>query len=329
MTRGSTPTVSVIVPTRNRPALLTEALLSISAQTAGDWEAVVVDDASDPPARPPESLSHRMRVTRHPYARGGAAAKNTGVRESRGEVLAFLDDDDLFAPAYISRALGVLDRHPDVEVVFMGVLWFGDRATGAQQAYRTSMEKMLAIARGHEMEDGALRFDERLVLALIQSVPMAFQRPVVRRDAFERIGGYRESCLLWDCDWAIRAALNGTAALVNEGLYLQRAQGQGYSSRPDRRMEHLQSGIEIREALLESTKESEILGHWQSVFREAVANSWFSLAYWLYLAGNYRESFAAWCQSQRYCFRPWQFKFLARLFLGVLHLARQADTEKR
>ena len=329
MTSSSTPTVSIIVPTRNRPALLAEALLSISAQTTGDWEVVVVDDASDPPAKLLEPESRRMRIVRHPYARGGAAAKNTGVRESCGKVIAFLDDDDLYAPTYISRALGVLDRHPEVEVVFMGVLWFGERATWGQQAYRNSMEKVLATAQGYEMEDEALRFDDRLVRALIQSVPMAFQRPVVRRDAFERIGGYREGCLLWDCDWAIRAALNGAAALVNEELYLQRAAAQGYSSRPDRRMEHLLSGIEIREALLKSSKENEILGHWQSVFRVAAANSWFSLAYWQYLMGNHKESFAAWCQSQRYCFRPWQFKFLARLFLSVLHLARYADSENR
>ncbi|MDE2565169.1 MAG: glycosyltransferase family 2 protein, partial [Burkholderiales bacterium] len=80
------PRVSVILPTHDRPALLQEALASLQAQTFGDWEAVVVDDASDPPVRN-DWGDARVRVVRHEAARGGAAAKNSGIAQARGEVV--------------------------------------------------------------------------------------------------------------------------------------------------------------------------------------------------------------------------------------------------
>ena len=323
MNRAS-PAISIVVPTHNRPALLAEALQSIAVQTVGDWEAIVVDDASAPPAQiPPDG---RMRIVRHAEARGGAAAKQTGALGARGDILAFLDDDDLYAPTYLERARAVLERHPDMQVVFMGVSWFGSGAAWGEQAYRTSMEKTLAEARGEEIDPGVVRFDERLVPALLKRVPMAFQRPVVRRSAFQRIGGYREGCLLWDCDWAIRAALEVPVALVSEGLYLQRAERQGYSSRPDRRLEHVMSGIEIRETMLKSSTGAESRRHWEPVFREALADSWFELAYQQRDAGRFRESLAAWWRSQRYCFRPGRFGFLARLLLRSLHPGKHAES---
>jgi glycosyltransferase involved in cell wall biosynthesis len=329
MAGDSCPTISVIVPTHNRPKFLDEALQSIFAQTTGNWEVIVVDDASDPPAKLPALEGQSTRIVRHSASHGGAAAKNTGAGESRGEILAFLDDDDLYATTYISRALGVLDRHPEVQVVFMGVSWFGSGASWAQQAYRTSMTKTLAAAQWREIEPGVLRFNERLVSAIIERVPMAFQRPVVRRDAFTRIGGYRERCLLWDCDWAIRAAMSEPVALIGEGLYLQRAEGQGYSSQPDRRLAHVLSVIEIQETLLKFIEGNAALSRWKSTFSMAAANSWFNLAYLQCLTGHHKESFVAWCHSQRHCLRPSQIKFLIRLLLDALRLAKQAELEDR
>ncbi|MBK9469978.1 MAG: glycosyltransferase family 2 protein [Gammaproteobacteria bacterium] len=91
------PRVSVIVPTHNRLPLLEEALGSIEAQSFIDWEAVVVDDASTPAIDGRSVIARypRARVHTHHSSQGGAAAKNTGIAMARGEILAFLDDDDL------------------------------------------------------------------------------------------------------------------------------------------------------------------------------------------------------------------------------------------
>lgn len=94
------PTVSVVIPTYNRRALLMEAVRSVRAQTFADWELVVADDGStDGSAEAVEALGDaRIRVLRLPRVGRAAAVRNAGVRASRGEWIAFLDSDDLWAP---------------------------------------------------------------------------------------------------------------------------------------------------------------------------------------------------------------------------------------
>ena len=292
------PRISVIMPTHNRPVLLAEALASLRAQTFSDWEAVIVDDASSPPVTA-DDRDARIHVLHHKVAQGGAAAKNTGIKSALGEILAFLDDDDLYAPQYLERALDILDRHPGLDVVFMGVSWFGTAGAWGQRNYDEAMAKCLAMARGKTMADEAITFGEGLLDALLKSVPMAFQRPVVRKRALERIGSYRPSCLLWDCDWAISAALNARTALVMEGLYLQRAEGQGYSSKRDRILEHLDSGIEIKDRFLHEARLRRCPLHRLTLFRNAASQAWFDLAWHQYQQQRRLKALGALWQSEQ------------------------------
>ena len=174
-----------------------------------------------------------------------------------------------------------IERHPDIDVVYMGVIWFGKTEPGGKPT-TTRQWNAFSPNAGGQREGDLSRFDDTLLPALLKSVPMAFQRPVVRRAALERIGGYRADCLLWDCDWAIRATLEGRAALIHSGLYRQRAEGQGYSSRQDRTLEHMQSGIEIAERLLHLSQQGTYRQH-RAIFRCTARDAWFNLAWHHYL----------------------------------------------
>jgi glycosyltransferase involved in cell wall biosynthesis len=94
------PTISVVIPTYDRRALLMEAVESVRAQTFAGWELLVADDGStDGSADAVEALHDpRIRVLRLPHAGQAAAARNAGVRAARGEWVAFLDSDDVWAP---------------------------------------------------------------------------------------------------------------------------------------------------------------------------------------------------------------------------------------
>jgi glycosyltransferase involved in cell wall biosynthesis len=101
---ASKPTVSVIVPTRNRPALLTRALASIAEQTFADFEVIVVNDGgTDVTAVIAKAhLQGRpLRCITHPSSLGAAAARNSGIRMSRGDYIAYLDDDDIYYPNHL------------------------------------------------------------------------------------------------------------------------------------------------------------------------------------------------------------------------------------
>jgi glycosyltransferase involved in cell wall biosynthesis len=111
--------VSVIIPTRNRPALLRETVASVLRQTRAVEQIVVVDDGSTPPA----GLAHTATSTaveliRHPAARGVSAARNTGLGRARGEFVCFLDDDDLLEPGFVETGLARLDECAGADGVF-------------------------------------------------------------------------------------------------------------------------------------------------------------------------------------------------------------------
>jgi glycosyltransferase involved in cell wall biosynthesis len=125
------PTVSVVIPTYNQPALLAEAVASALAQTLADLEVVVVDDGStdDTPARLAAlaAADPRVRVVRQPNA-GTGAARNRGVREARGRYVALMDHDDLWLPTKLAEQVAYLDARPDCVAVACPLGLTGDPA---------------------------------------------------------------------------------------------------------------------------------------------------------------------------------------------------------
>jgi len=311
---GTIPAISVILPTHNRPHFLREALASLIAQKESRWEAIIVDDASDIPVDVSafsDQLRGRARVIRHTYPQGGAAAKNTGITHAAAPLVAFLDDDDVYATDYLSRAVDVLDRHREVDVLYMGVSWFGAGRESSERAYEAAMKIALVEAQGTLLEVDVIKFGRGLVAALLKTVPMAFQRPVVRARALREIGPYEAFCFSWDCDWALRAALHGNAALLNVGLYGQRVDGQQYSSRPSREKDRLLSVIESKDRLfLGLPKDDHRL---REHFVQARAYDRFCLA--RYYARNCQphKAFDAWIESLQLAFVPRRVKFLGRI----------------
>jgi glycosyltransferase involved in cell wall biosynthesis len=98
--------VSVIVPTRDRWPTLLRTMRSALSQREVAVELIVVDDGSTtaPPADPVLS-DPRVRMIRHPESRGVAAARNTGVAAAHADWVAWLDDDDLWAPSKVASQL--------------------------------------------------------------------------------------------------------------------------------------------------------------------------------------------------------------------------------
>lgn len=109
------PLVSVIVPTYNAAALTEAAVHSVLAQTFGDLEVIVVDDASpDGFGARLEALTAfdpRVRVCRLARNVGAAGARNHGLAHAVGRYVAFLDGDDLWEPEKLERQLAFMARH--------------------------------------------------------------------------------------------------------------------------------------------------------------------------------------------------------------------------
>ena len=313
----NTPLVSVIIPTHNRPELLPEALASIAGQTMTDWQVIIVDDGSNPIVNEQgikAQFGDKFQVIRHADAQGGPTAKNTGVNAATGKYLAFLDDDDLFAPSYLATAIEALEANPQISTLFMNVEYFGTNAQWAQTNVPKTMEKVLDDAQGINKHDHVIQFDTHLFPALLKRVPMPFQRPVTTRAHFHQVGLYQQDCLLWDCDWALRATLNNVCGLLNVGLYLQRVDGQGYSSLPHRRLDQTLSGLTIKKQLLANPRAN----FYKTLINDAVIEAGQDVA-WEYITQDKGlKAFTFLLGTLRYGVTKLQLKFLVHALYSCI-----------
>ncbi|MBN1588240.1 MAG: glycosyltransferase [Pirellulales bacterium] len=112
------PLVSVILPAYGRHQFLSESIRSVLGQTYPNIELIVVDDGSrEPLENVVQAISPRARCIRQCHA-GVAAARNRGLREARGELIAFQDSDDVWHREKLAAQVAFLATHPDVGVVY-------------------------------------------------------------------------------------------------------------------------------------------------------------------------------------------------------------------
>lgn len=114
---SQTPLVSAIIPTYNRAAYLVQAVESALAQSYPALEIVVVDDGSTDGTR--EALTPYLHRIRYIYQdnQGEAVARNTALAASKGELIAFLDSDDIWLPGRLETQVELLHSRPDVGMV--------------------------------------------------------------------------------------------------------------------------------------------------------------------------------------------------------------------
>lgn len=109
--------VSVVIPTHNRPQLLTTAVASVLAQDI-PVEVIVVDDASQPSVADLPIMAHpRITLIRNEATQGPTRARNQGLEAATGAFVAFLDDDDEWLPGKLRRCIDVLGTVAGVDVV--------------------------------------------------------------------------------------------------------------------------------------------------------------------------------------------------------------------
>jgi glycosyltransferase involved in cell wall biosynthesis len=195
--------VSVVIPTRNRWPLLRRTLGSALAQAGVDVEVVVVDDAStDDTARELDAIDDpRLRVVRHDAQRRTAAARNSGIEAARGAWVAFLDDDDIWAPDKLAAQLAAA------------------HSAGAQFAYCG------AVGVDIDGEPRVLHPDPPSAAALREQIvrrnviPAGASNVVASTELLREVGGFDERLFqLADWDLWIRLAAAASAASIPHRL---------------------------------------------------------------------------------------------------------------
>ncbi len=222
--------ISIVIPTHNRPEMLLEAIESITTQNYKQVEIVVVDDGSNPPISAPtlrNLAGDQIVFVRHEAPKGVPKAKNSGITIARGEVILLLDDDDLLtdnALETISRAYAL---HPSIDCLFLGAIPFGQYSPGPARNRELALRKVFDLTTPSE-QDEIYFFSDGLFDALLQTVPIDFQRPAARRGFWNIAGAFDESGLYSESAWAIRASTTGVIALLKNPVSMWRIHDRNF-----------------------------------------------------------------------------------------------------
>jgi glycosyltransferase involved in cell wall biosynthesis len=212
------PLISVVIPARNAAATLDATLWSVRHQTYARWEVVVVNDGSTD-ATADVVVRHSMEDARircvKGHARGVSAARNLGTALSTGDLLAFLDADDLWLPDKLAAHEGFMAAEPQVGMSFDRIRFVDAQARPTPVVSTTRVSGLSGAALLHE------------------NPACTASTLVVRRAVFNQLGGFDES-LTHAEDLELMIRLCSTTAWRLEGLDAvhthYRASAQGASA---------------------------------------------------------------------------------------------------
>lgn len=193
------PSVSVLVAAHDAAATLDEALASVAAQTAADWECVVVDDGSTDAtvaiAKARAAADHRFRLLARRHE-GVVAARNAGLAACRGAWVALLDADDRMHPRRLEAQLAAFAADPRLVALGTHVRYFPKESLGeGRRAYEAWLNRHRSPAD--------LRRDRYV------EMPLGHPTMTVRADLLQGLG-YRDQG--WPEDWDLLQRLFETTA---------------------------------------------------------------------------------------------------------------------
>jgi len=288
------PEISVVIPAYNAARYVVEAVESALNQTLPPLEVIVVDDGSTDET---EAVLHpyggRIRYVRQSNG-GPSAARNCGLRESRGELMAFLDADDVWFLNKLEKQWKCLQAHPRAGLVHSNYL-FWDAETG-------------------DMTPAHLEGDERSgrryaeVFAWNRLVPSA---AMIKRECLDRVGLFDESFrTAEDFDFFLRIARHYEFAYLPECLVRYRKHA---SNATNNKAMMLTNELRVyRQALRADPDLARLVGRKRLVAR--FYDSLFALGYIHHDA--HRRSEARACFLQALALRPWR---LYALFLYLMN----------
>ena len=197
------PRVSVVIPTHNTANYIVQAVESVLNQTCRDFEVIVVDDGSSDNTHDVLTpyQDHIQYVWQENQER--AVARNHGLKLAQGELIAFLDADDVWMPDKLSRQVALLDEHPDAvlaTVIARNIGPDGRRIKFWGSAYIAGEPEGPVEVQRHGPE-------------ILFGSPLIPSAVMVRREALDRVGLF-DTRAVPNEDWEMWIRLSGLGSFV-------------------------------------------------------------------------------------------------------------------
>jgi len=198
------PLVSVIIPTYNRGWVVQEAIDSVLDQDFSDYELIVVDDGSNDNTREILGAYGKAITVLQQSNRGVSAARNRGIAEAAGRLIAFLDSDDLWLPRKLSTQVKFFEENADAVINQTQEIWI-------RNGLRVNPKK-----RHHKFS--GMIFERSLALCLVS--PSAV---MIKKSLFDAVGVFDERLpACEDYDLWLRVSCRYPVHLMNTPLIIKR-----------------------------------------------------------------------------------------------------------
>lgn len=264
----SSPLVSIVIPTYNRPGLLYRSLSSAIGQTYENTEIIVVDDGSQSNIRKVISCfdSGSVKLLEHDENKGGSAARNTGISEAKGEFIAFLDSDDEWLPTKIEKQMKEFeDSSEETGVVYCQFYTMHDD-TGYAKSSNTDIKDNEGLPVGYYSGD--------VLPHLLRGwCPATTSQFIVKRECLSKERFDEKLASFQDYDLWIRLAMEYEFSYVEDELVVKHSHSG----------DQISSNIESRKAGIEqffAKWEDEFLRNCSQDELERLIGTHFSEMYW-------------------------------------------------
>lgn len=210
------PKVSVIIPVYNCAEFINDAVESVLVQTYKDYEIIIVDDGSTDNLRERlELFADKIRYI-HQENKGHSCARNTGIKQARGEFIAFLDADDIWLPDKLKLQIAVFRANPKIGLVHADICRFSGE----------DKEGCTAPARKNFPDEFIQRHSGNIFDTFFcREIFISCLTVIVKKECFDRVGFFDENLArlgFEDSDMWLRILWRYEALYIHKPLALYR-----------------------------------------------------------------------------------------------------------
>jgi glycosyltransferase involved in cell wall biosynthesis len=292
MTRYN-PLVSIIIPMYNSAHTISDTIHSVMAQTYDNYEIILVDDGSTDTTK--EVIRHYDDAVTYVYQVNGgpSSARNTGIKRAKGDLIAFLDADDVWVPHKLSKQVEMFADNPQL---------------GLCASACNNCNSDLEI---EELHDICPTSSQRIWKEMLVQNLFATPTVVVRRECFDKAGLFNESFgFAEDWDMWLRIVSCHTAAYSNEPLCLCRRLDNGLTKTVSpKKMQDWETIIKLHKSRFNGLY-AKTIGYYKAM-------SWYYFNCAYYYQSNARQKCA-----NTYLLKSlliWPFN-MPRRYKGLIHL---------
>ena len=216
-TINNTPKITIIIPTYNGKKYIGETIQSVINQTWQNWELIIIDDGSEDNTCEIISAIEDPRIYLYKAGRVGIIGRllNIGLEKASGDLIAFLDHDDLWAPTKLAKQVEALQNFPAAGFCVTGGYNFQKINEPLEYLYK---------------QRGGIRFDNLLYGCFKSEVAGYIQALLLRKECLIAAGLFKETNSTPDTIFIINLAKHFKGVIVYEPLFFRRLHNTNYST---------------------------------------------------------------------------------------------------